>query len=386
MHRLKNGKLSRLAFFFLFALISIVVTRTIVIDLDNKERENLLVQARFIANAINIKNLTKLNAKKIDVNLPAYQELKEQLKKIRLSNKKCKFLYLLEEKSSGEIFFFVDSQANDSKDYAEPGLIYNEVPDSYLQVFELKTESVVGPITDRWGTLITALVPLKDSNNKLIAMLGMDVEVKSWYQKIIILSLLPVSLFSLIIVLILLIIKLRQKTKELNYATQKAQFLSMHDPLTKLPNRRYCTEYFDNILAQAKRDNVKIAVLYIDLDDFKSINDNINHQAGDKVLVSLSKRLNQLRRKNEFIARIGGDEFCMIVYNYKDKEELKNIVNRLIDKSQNHITVANKQISFGMSIGIAKYPEDAKTYNELLQIADAAMYNAKNNKKGSYIL
>ena len=378
---MKRRNLSRLSFFFLFTLISLIVTRTIIIDLDNKERENLLVQARFIASAINISKLTQLSANKTDINTPSYLELKEQLKRVRLSNEKCKFLYLLGKRSNGEIFFFMDSQVKDSKDYARPGLIYDEVPDSYLEVFTSVTESVVGPITDRWGTLITALVPIKDSNNQLIAMLGMDVEVQYWYQKMIILSLIPVSLLSLIIILILLIINLRQKTKELNHATQKAKFLSMHDPLTKLPNRRYFIENFEDILAQAKRDNSKIAVLYIDLDNFKSINDEVSHQAGDRVLTTFSNRLTKLHRKNEFIARIGGDEFCMSVYNYKDEEELKNIANRLIDQNQNYIRVENIQINFAMSIGIAKYPEDGKTYDELLHAADRAMYNAKSNKK-----
>jgi diguanylate cyclase (GGDEF)-like protein/PAS domain S-box-containing protein len=173
--------------------------------------------------------------------------------------------------------------------------------------------------------------------------------------------------------------------KSLKKANEKLSKMAMHDPLTSLPNRRYFREYTENKLAQAKRDSDKIAFLYIDLDGFKPINDKISHQAGDQVLISLAERFNQFLRKNEFIARVGGDEFCMVVYNYKDKEELENTAKRLIDKTTQALIIGGIEIKIGMTIGIASYPKNGKTYDELLSSADVAMYDAKNKERGTYI-
>ncbi len=174
------------------------------------------------------------------------------------------------------------------------------------------------------------------------------------------------------------------RTSELQKANEILSKISMHDPLTDLPNRRYFREHIDNKLAQAKRDNEKIAFLYIDLDSFKSINDEISHHAGDEVLTDLAKKFNKVLRKNEFIARLGGDEFCMVIYNYKNKEELKNTATRLINKSTQALSIGGMEIKLGMTIGISLYPEDGKTYEELLSAADEAMYHAKNKERGTY--
>jgi len=176
-------------------------------------------------------------------------------------------------------------------------------------------------------------------------------------------------------------IELENKLKKANTKLLK---MAMQDPLTTLPNRRYFSEYLDNKLAQADRYNEKIALLYIDLDGFKIINDGMSHQAGDKVLTELAKTFKKHLRKNEFIARIGGDEFCMIVHNYQDKNEIENTAKRLMNKSSQAMTIDGVKVSIGMTIGIALYPENGKTYDELLSTADMAMYNAKNKEKGTY--
>lgn len=205
--------------------------------------------------------------------------------------------------------------------------------------------------------LSTSAVPIINDDGDLIGYRGLDRDV-SLDRK--------------------LINCLQEEKKE----TIKAQQLSMHDPLTNLPNRRY---FIENKLAQAKRNNERIAFLYIDLDGFKTVNDDISHQAGDEVLKTLSKRFDEFIRKNEFIARIGGDEFCMVVHNFKSKEELKNSAERLIKQSTQALDISGMEIEIGMTIGIALYPEDGKTCDELLSSADTAMYEAKNKEKGSYI-
>jgi len=172
---------------------------------------------------------------------------------------------------------------------------------------------------------------------------------------------------------------LQDKKKESN----KAQHLSMHDPLTNLPNRRYFKEHIEHLLAQAKREQNKIAFLYIDLDGFKAVNDEISHQAGDEVLKTIGNQFAASIRANEFMARIGGDEFCMVINNYADKDELKNTANRLIKKNSQSLTIGGMRVEIGMTIGIARYPEDGRTYDELLSAADVAMYQAKRKQKGT---
>ena len=168
-------------------------------------------------------------------------------------------------------------------------------------------------------------------------------------------------------------------------ARKKAQQLSMHDTLTNLPNRRYFREYIENKLAQAERNIERVAFLYIDLDGFKAVNDNLSHHAGDEVLITLAQRFTKIIRKNEFMARIGGDEFCIVVYGYKDKQELKIIAKRLISECNQPMIIDDVDISIGMTIGVSCYPDDGKTYDELLSASDIAMYKGKNNNRGACV-
>lgn len=167
------------------------------------------------------------------------------------------------------------------------------------------------------------------------------------------------------------------KNKELEH-------LSTHDPLTGLPNRRYFEDYAKDKIAQGQRKNEKVAFLYIDLDGFKTINDDVSHQAGDLVLKTIAERFMGFVRQNELISRIGGDEFCMVVYGYNNITELEKIAERLIAKCTKTIITSGMEVSVGMSIGIAVYPDNGKTYNELISVADDTMYKVKKNKKGSY--
>ena len=162
------------------------------------------------------------------------------------------------------------------------------------------------------------------------------------------------------------------------------EHMATHDVLTGLPNRRHFKEYSENKISQGQRSHKQVAFLYIDLDSFKAINDEISHQAGDMVLTTLAKRFQTFVRKNEMIARIGGDEFCMIIYGHKDTNELEKTAKRLIKECTKSITVDGMEFKVGMSIGIAIYPDDGETYDDLMSMADDAMYRVKNNIKGTY--
>ncbi|RDH84775.1 MAG: hypothetical protein DIZ80_04730 [endosymbiont of Galathealinum brachiosum] len=160
--------------------------------------------------------------------------------------------------------------------------------------------------------------------------------------------------------------------------------MAMYDTLTGLPNRRYFNDYAGHAISQANRDNGKIAFLYIDLDGFKAINDNISHKAGDMVLIAIAERAKELTRKNELMFRLGGDEFCMVLQNFGTRESVSVIAQRLINRCSEDIAIGDLNVNVGMSIGIAVYPDHATTLEKIVSLADKAMYVVKNNNKGTY--
>lgn len=162
---------------------------------------------------------------------------------------------------------------------------------------------------------------------------------------------------------------------------QQLLHLTNTDELTKLPNLRYFNEFAKQSIAQAKRNNEKLAIIYMDLDGFKTINDEISHFAGDAVLTTMADRFRDFLRQNELISRIGGDEFCMIVYGYKEETELNELTTRLLADCEKMITVGGMEIKIGLSIGMARYPEDGKTYDELMSFSDNMMYKKKHERK-----
>lgn len=183
----------------LFGIVSIWLTGQFT---EARLKDRVLEQAVIVEQAINKERLGKLKGNREDISSPDYIRLKQQLFQIRSSHKTCRFLYLMGRKSSGTVFFFLDSHMPDDKDYAPPGLVYDEVPGEYLSAFDAGQPQVVGPITDRWGCLVTALVPIFNSENKLMAMLGMDFNSDEWNKIILLQSLLPASLTLFIVMLI----------------------------------------------------------------------------------------------------------------------------------------------------------------------------------------
>ncbi|MFK5983843.1 MAG: diguanylate cyclase [Pseudomonadota bacterium] len=164
----------------------------------------------------------------------------------------------------------------------------------------------------------------------------------------------------------------------------KLEHLAAYDSLTGLPNYRYFKDFAENRIKQADRSAKKVAFFYIDLDGFKAINDELSHQAGDTILSTIAERFILSVRKNELIARIGGDEFAMVIYGYRDYQELENTAKRLIQECTKTILVGGIECKIGMSIGIATYPEDASSYDKLICLADDVMYQVKNKNKGTY--
>ena len=173
--------------------------------------------------------------------------------------------------------------------------------------------------------------------------------------------------------------------KEIN-SSEGLYFKANYDMLTKLPNRNLLNDRFNLLLSQSKRTNTKLAVLFIDLDGFKKINDNYGHNAGDLLLKEISQRLKQSIRDSDTIARWGGDEFIILLNNVGDKDNINIFVNRMIDDCSKPIMLDNNiEVSISSSIGVSIYPNNADNKIELLELADSAMYKAKNNKDIDYL-
>jgi len=157
-----------------------------------------------------------------------------------------------------------------------------------------------------------------------------------------------------------------------------------HDSLTSLPNRVLFLDRLESSIARAGRDDGKVALLYIDLDQFKQINDSLGHNVGDKVLVAVAKRLNSLVRKVDTLSRLGGDEFTIIIDDVKNTQNAALVCQKILNVLAKPILINQQSLYVTTSIGISMYPDDAQTSTSLLKFADAAMYKAKHDGRNNY--
>lgn len=169
------------------------------------------------------------------------------------------------------------------------------------------------------------------------------------------------------------------------HAEQTIRQLSLRDPLTGLANRRFLDENEKHLIASAKRAQKRLAVLAVDLDDFKAVNDRLGHAAGDEVLVTSSQRMQQLLRESDMVARLGGDEFVIVLGQVDDAEAAREVARRVVGSlSQPVPLTSGGTAQIGASVGIALSCADGETLNDLLKQADAALYAAKREGKNTF--
>lgn len=167
--------------------------------------------------------------------------------------------------------------------------------------------------------------------------------------------------------------KLEDQLKQLAYT----------DDLTDLANRSYLDRHMKKALSRAKRHNHNLTIMFIDLDDFKVVNDTMGHDAGDLLLKEVVNRLKNAIREEDLIARIGGDEF-IIVFEDIEKDEIENIAGRILDTIALPYEIHEKEATISLSIGISMFPDDGEEKDALIECADKAMYFAKNTGKNNY--
>jgi diguanylate cyclase (GGDEF)-like protein/PAS domain S-box-containing protein len=199
------------------------------------------------------------------------------------------------------------------------------------------------------GWFVSNTVPLRDKNGKVISILGTyeDITVRKM-------------------------------------AEERVEFLAYHDALTELPNRMLVHDRFRQAMAYADRSHSKVALLFLDLDNFKSINDSLGHLVGDELIKSVAGRLADCVRDTDTVSRQGGDEFLIMLTSLEDADAMAPALVALMNRLGDSCLVEGHELTTSASIGISLYPDDGRDFDSLLKKADIAMYRAKEAGRNTY--
>ena len=178
--------------------------------------------------------------------------------------------------------------------------------------------------------------------------------------------------------------RLETEIEERKHAEQLARHLASHDALTGLPNRRLLEDRLTQALAMGQRNRQHSAVMFVDLDRFKNINDSLGHAVGDILLCEVAQRLVRQLRVGDTICRIGGDEFVVVLPEVKRADDVAQVAQKVIDQLSQPVLVEERELIVTPSIGIAVFPEDGRDAETLIRNADAAMYHAKQMGRANY--
>ena len=200
----------------------------------------------------------------------------------------------------------------------------------------------------RENWVLTTKVPLKDRHGQIIGTMGIAHDITDRKQ-----------------------------------AEVQIRYMALHDVLTGLPNRALLQDRLSQAIALARRHRQKIAVLMLDLDHFKNVNDSLGHSVGDRLLEAVSKRLQACLRTSDTVARLGGDEFVIALSEVTDNQNIQQVAHKVLTALAEPIQIEGHELTTRASIGISQYPADGETSEALLQGADAAMYEAKKSGRGT---
>jgi diguanylate cyclase (GGDEF)-like protein len=165
-------------------------------------------------------------------------------------------------------------------------------------------------------------------------------------------------------------------------AEARAQYLATRDPLTDLPNRALLSERLSHSIAAARRTGTQIAVLFIDVDRFKSVNDSLGHHFGDKLLIAVAQRVRHAIREEDTLARFGGDEFVVIIEGLRSRESAEVVARKIPAALAAPFDVDGHALNVSASIGVTCWPGDGEDAQDLIRGADIAMYRAKERRRG----
>ncbi|MBF0369779.1 MAG: diguanylate cyclase [Magnetococcales bacterium] len=171
---------------------------------------------------------------------------------------------------------------------------------------------------------------------------------------------------------------------EKRQAEERLQYMASHDALTGLPNRMQFIEHLSVSIAQAKRGKEMLGILFMDLDRFKAVNDNLGHDIGDLLLIAVAERIKECLRESDVVARLGGDEFTVIMNGFSDLETVVPVVHKIIEALSTPFHLEGHACHIGTSIGVSLFPDHGENPQELLKKADLAMYQVKNRGRNDF--
>ncbi len=176
---------------------------------------------------------------------------------------------------------------------------------------------------------------------------------------------------------------LKSEVQERRIAEQRATELATRDTLTGLFNRRSLLERLKHSIVQAARREEGLALMFLDLDKFKEINDTLGHEAGDELLKQVANHLTAAVRESDLVARLGGDEFVILLEGFPDTADVVKVAKKIVNAHAEPLTIGTQKVKTSTTIGISFYPQDGSSAEELLKNADVAMYHAKQQQRGS---
>ncbi|RUU67302.1 EAL domain-containing protein, partial [Mesorhizobium sp. M2C.T.Ca.TU.009.01.2.1] len=266
----------------------------------------------------------------------------------------------------------------------------------YLHIsVEFISDAVVGKIAGKYlleGARLVPLsepvgpaaVPLVDARGVILGYIGWD-QLRPGLA--LVRKIAPALAIALLLaggVLVFLLRRLRRASAALQTSQDQAQYLAFHDTLTGLPNRALFEDRLRRTLLFASQDGTRVALLYLDLDRFKHINDTLGHPAGDELVRQTAARLRHTIREVDTVARLGGDEFAIILLDVPDAGSAKDIAERLLAKLRQPFRLIDDQVFVSASVGIALSSGSEADADDLLRKADIALYEAKKNGRGRY--
>lgn len=180
------------------------------------------------------------------------------------------------------------------------------------------------------------------------------------------------------------LLSLREQLRKVTESQKQLAYLAQHDALTGLPNRAMGREHIQQAMVNATRRKTRVALLFVDLDNFKSVNDSLGHAAGDLFLKQVAGRLAAVVRKSDIVERHGGDEFVIGLTDVVDVEDVSQAAGKVLASMAVPMVIHDTEVSTSCSIGIAIFPDDGADYESLLREADIAMYQAKEDGRNTY--
>jgi len=186
------------------------------------------------------------------------------------------------------------------------------------------------------------------------------------------------------VLLVLLVGMLRRTSLQLAQSRERIEYMAYHDSLTQLPNRSLFQTFLNHTMTQARRYDKRFAVLFVDLDRFKQINDTLGHDAGDALLQEMARRLRASVRASDTIARMGGDEFVVLLPELPDEKHAATVAQKILSAIVKPAMLAGQEVRISASVGISTYPADGRDEQTLLKNADIAMYHAKEEGKNNF--